>query len=47
MYMYSLEWEFDALIACGVVVSSPFANKVGFFSCWEDEKIVAWLLEPL
>jgi hypothetical protein len=22
-------WEFDALVACGVVVSSPFTNKVG------------------
>jgi len=23
--------EFDALVACGVVISSPFANKVSFF----------------
>ncbi len=27
--------EFDALVACGVVVSSPFANKVSFFLCWK------------
>jgi len=26
--MYSKTWEFDALTACGVIVSSPFANKV-------------------
>jgi len=39
--------EFDALSACDVIVSSPFANKVLFFVCWEDKKIMAWLLELL
>ncbi len=30
--------EFDALIACGIVVSSPFANKVRFFSMLKRRK---------
>jgi hypothetical protein len=40
-------WKFDALAACGVVISSPLVNKVRFFSCWKDKNIVAWLLELL
>ncbi len=37
--------EFDALEAYGVVVSSPFANKVRFSSVLRGRKIMAWLLE--
>jgi hypothetical protein len=28
MYMYSWTQKFDALASCGVIVSSPFTNKV-------------------
>jgi hypothetical protein len=39
--------EFYALIACGVVVSSPSPTSCILLLCWKDEKIVAWLLELL
>jgi len=31
-------WEFDALATCGVVVFSPFANKVRFFFVLKGQK---------
>jgi len=40
-------WEFDPLVAYGVVVSSPSPARCVLLPCWEDEKIVAWLLELL
>jgi hypothetical protein len=33
-------WKFDGLIVCGVIVSSPFANKVHSFFCVERTKIL-------
>jgi hypothetical protein len=39
--------EFDALVACGVVISSPLPTRCVPLPCWKDEKIVAWLLELL
>jgi hypothetical protein len=38
-------WEFDALTACGVVVSSPLTNKVHSSSVlrgWKDYGMIAW-----
>jgi hypothetical protein len=38
MYMYSWDIRIDALTACGVVVSSPFANKVRSSSMLKRQK---------
>jgi hypothetical protein len=39
--------EFDVVVACGVVVSSPSLTRCVLLPCWEDENIMAWLLELL
>jgi hypothetical protein len=37
--------KFDALIACGVIVSSPLTNKVHFSFVLGGQKIMAWLFK--